>query len=565
MNPPAATPKIVRGLGALGVIGGLALWSISIISGDVGPGIWAMWCFVVAAIAMSLALPFHLALVSPLYVGGLAWLVDMLPLVMLAGWATVVVRWAVTLLRERRWPKGGRWVWLPVALTVWTVLGALVVPRYDVRHFILLLGIQGLITGVWLAATDQLGRLRDRADVIAGLLLFVIVMTFVVSLQWAGVPVQDLQNDEVSDVAEEAYGVDAFPNSIGLIKYARSTRPGASELQARLDRLRRRTPRMPKAQAFLPRLQAFENRLLVRFLGDARPYEDRLRELEIELIHDNVGLAPANSVPRLRSIARNALTYAGIAAALLPLAFFLAWSTDGRRRLIGRLGIVACLFGAAMSLARGAWAAIAIGIVYLFVDGPIDKALARRVAIAFVATALLLTGFFFVRYGVDPLTGRAGGGASVSTRGSLYEETLDALKGIHLALGFGTERPRTESGGVTEGVAGGRYVPRAGTHSTFLNYAFRTGLPGAIAIFAVYAIAWLHARAAAWQKRDRERLLATMLATSVVTFTAHAAILSLYVEPLYTLTISLLVGMAMASGTGLAGRVWPPKLRPEKV
>jgi hypothetical protein len=561
LSPPAAAPKVLRGLVALSFAAGIVLWLISVISGDVGPGIAAMWCFVAAAVALGLLLPFRLALVSPLYAGGVAWLVDMLPLVMLAGWATVVVRWAVELWRERRWPAGGRWVWLPVALTAWTALGVLVVPRYDFRHFLLLLGIQGLIAGIWLAATDRLQRLEDRAAVISALLLYVIVMTAAVSLQWVGVPIQDLQNAEISDVAEEAYGVDAFPNSIGLIKYARSTRPGDDRLQSRLDRVRERTPGMPEAQAFLPRLQAFENQLLVRFLGDASAYEEELRRLDVTLIHDNVGLAPANSVPRLRSIARNALTYAGIAAALLPLAFYLAWSGTGRRRLMGRLGVAACLFGIAMSLARGAWAAVAIGIVYLLVDGPLGLARKRQVVAAFLATAMILTGFFLIRYRVDPLTGRAGGGASVSTRGDLYEETLDAVKGIHIVVGFGTERPRTESGAVTEGVAGGKYVPRAGTHSTFLNYVFRTGVPGAFAIFFIYVLAWLHARVAARQERDEERLQSTMLATSVVVFTAHAVILSLYVEPIYTLTISLLVGMAMASGQRRAGSVWPPRLR----
>jgi hypothetical protein len=558
-----ASPKILRGFVALSLAAGLVLWLASLVSGDIASGVAAMWCFVVAAVVVAIFLPFRLALVSPLYVGALAWLVDMMPLVMLAGWAAVVLRWALQLWRERRWPAGGRWIWLPIGLTVWTALGVLVVPRYDFKHFILLLGIQGLITGIWLAAADRLTEREDRDAVIAGLLLYVVVMTGVVSLQWIGVPIQDLQNEEISEVAEEAYGVDAFPNSIGLIKYARSTSPGDDVLQRRVDRLRRQTPGMPKAQVFLPRLQAFENQLLVRFLGDARPHEDELRRLEITLIYDNVGLAPANSVPRLRSFARNALTYAGISAALLPLAFYLAWTGERRRRLIGRLAIAACLFGAALSLARGAWAAIAIGIAYLLVDGPVDRSRKRQIVVAFVVTAVVLTGFFLVRYKVDPMTGRAGGGASVSTRGNLYEETLDALKGVHIVLGFGTERPRTETGGVTEGVAGGKYVPRAGTHSTFLNYVFRTGVPGAIAIFVIYVIAWLHARAAAWQRRDEERLLATMLAMSVVILTAHAAILSLYVEPIYALTISLLIGMAMAIGRDLPGRIWPPKPRPQ--
>ncbi len=42
-----------------------------------------------------------------------------------------------------------------------------------------------------------------------------------------------------------------------------------------------------------------------------------------------------------------------------------------------------------------------------------------------------------------------------------------------------------------------------------------------------------------------------------MTAAAHAVILSLYVEPIYTLTISAALGLAMASGVGLERSVLP--------
>jgi O-antigen ligase len=262
----------------------------------------------------------------------------------------------------------------------------------------------------------------------------------------------------------------------------------------------------------------------------------------------------------MRSFPRNALTYAGISAALLPLAFFLSWTGRGSRRAIGRLGVAACLFGAAFSLARGAWIAILIGIVYLLVDGAVARRQKTQVAMAFLAAAVVLTVVFLVKYDVDPVTGRAGGGASVSTREDLYQDTLQILKGdpVYIALGYGTERPRTESGTTREGT---RYVPPAGTHSTYLNYLFRTGVPGALAILALYGVSWVNSRAAARFHQGDERLFASMAATGVVIAAAHAVILSLYVEPIYTLTISLLLGLAMAGNLDLPVPVLPRRKR----
>ncbi|MGH2754813.1 MAG: O-antigen ligase family protein, partial [Actinomycetota bacterium] len=474
----------------------------------------------------------------------------------LAGWTAVCLRWAFGLVSERRMPRGGRWTWIPIGLFIWTGVGILVITGADFKHFLLLLGIQFLISVTLLCMVDALPSLAARTAVAAGLVFFVVVLSAAVLLEWIGLPIQELQHGAIRKRVEAAYGVDAFPNNIGMIKYARSVNAGAGELREELDALAGDAPDLPAFQVFRPKFQAYENSLVVRFEGSARGHEDVLERANVRLLFDNVGLAPANTVPRLRSFPRNALTYAGICAALLPFAFYLMWSSDRRRYALGRAGVVACLFGAAFSLARGAWVAILIGIVYLFVDGAVSRDVKLRVLLAYFVTALVLTGVFYAKYQVDPLTGRAGGGASVSTRDDLYRDTLRFFKGKSIVFGYGTEEPRTESGTVKEG-AGARYVPRAGTHSTYLNYLFRTGLPGALMITALYIIAALQARAAAREREGDERTFATAAATAMVIAAAHAVILSLYVEPIYTLTISLIIGMATAAGLGLRSSILP--------
>lgn len=540
-----------------------ALWAVALAASLVGiggfasqslvGGVLALWAFCVAAAALALVLPLPWALTSPLYLGVLGWLVDMLPLVILIGWATVILRWGFDLLRARRLPRGGRWIWLPVALVVWTGLGIFVITSLDFKHFLLLLGIQVLASGAVLLVVDRLGALEDRGRLVSALGAYIVLLSIAVFLQWIGVDIQSLQNQEVRRRVEAAYGVDAFPNNIGMIKYARSVNAGAKELREELRDLASREEELPPFSVFRPKFQAFENSLVVRFEGSARAFEDSLARYDVRLLYDNVGLAPANTVPRMRSFPRNALTYAGICAALFPLAFFLIWT--GRRRL-GWTTVVACLFGAGFSLARGAWVAIAIGIVYLFVDGVLSRRRKLTILVAFIAAATVLTGVFLVKYRVDPVTGRAGGGASVNTRDDLYRDTFALVKGnpLYAVLGYGTEKPRTESGTTKEGT---RYVPPAGTHSTYLNYLFRLGVPGAIMIIALYAIAGLHSRAAARVKEGDEQLFSTLMAAAVAIAGAHAVILSLYVEPIYTLTISLLLGAAMAGSWDLPRSVWP--------
>jgi hypothetical protein len=519
---------------------------------SLGGGVLALWSFCLAAAALALVLPLSYALVSPLYMGVLGWLIDMLPLVILLGWGTVVVRWALGVLRERRWPRGGRMTWIPIGLVVWTGLGILVITSLDFKHFLLLLGIQILASGAVLAVMDRLELLVDRTRLVSALGGFIVLLSVAVFAQWIGVDIEALQNGAVRKRVEAAYGVDAFPNNIGMIKYARSVNAGSLELRQKLGRFASDNDGVPPFEIFRPKFQAYDNSLVVRFDGSARPYEGELASTGVRLLYDNVGLAPANTVPRMRSFPRNALTYAGICAALFPLSFFLIWT--GRKRL-GWAVLVACLFGAGFSLARGAWVAIALGIVYLLVDGVISKRQKTSVVIAFVAAALVLTGVFLVKYRVDPVNGRAGGGASVNTRDDLYRDTFDIVKKNpqYALLGYGTEQPRTESGTNKEGT---RYVPRAGTHSTYLNYLFRTGIPGALMIVVLYGSAALHSSMAALHRRGDEQLFATLSSMSIVIAAAHAVILSLYVEPIYTLVISLLLGVAMAGSWNLPGSLW---------
>jgi O-antigen ligase len=89
-----------------------------------------------------------------------------------------------------------------------------------------------------------------------------------------------------------------------------------------------------------------------------------------------------------------------------------------------------------------------------------------------------------------------------------------------------------------------RYVPDAGTHSTYLNFLFRAGVPAALAIIAVYVIAWWRARAGSRRSDGPQRMFGALLAASVVSAAAHAVILNLFTEPLYTLSVTLILGLA---------------------
>ncbi len=538
------------------VAAGIAGWAL----GSLVWGIAALWAFCLAAAALALVLPLPLALVSPLFMGIAGWLVDMLPLVILVGWTVCVLRWAVGVLTARRWPRGGWFVWLAIGLVVWTGLGVLVITPLDFKHFLLLCGIQVIASGAILAVVDSVRSVEDRVRIVQGLMAFVILLSVGVFLQWIGLDIQALQNGEPRKRVEAAYGVDAFPNNIGMIKYARSINAGSLELRRELDALRAETPEMPAFDVFRPKFQAYENSLVVRFRGSARPVEEELSAAGVTLLFDNIGLHPANTVPRMRSFPRNALTFAGICAALFPFAFFLRWSENKRRRLFGAFGIVACLFGAAFSLARGAWVAILIGIVYLLLDTGFSRRHKRGVVVAYLIAALVLTGVFLIKYKVDPVTGRAGGGASVITRADLYQDTLGIFKGPpeYILLGYGTEKPRTESGTVKEGQ---RYVPRAGTHSTYLNYLFRTGVLGMLGIMVLYGLAFLHARTGGRKHEGREGGFSALAGVAVMIAAAHGVILSLYVEPIYTLTISLLIGVAAASVMSSEVKLRPPRMR----
>jgi O-Antigen ligase len=504
-------------------------------------------------------LPWPYAFVSPLYAGVVGWLVDMLPLLILAAWAAVVLRWGWSLWQERRMPRGGLWIWLPIGLLLWTGLGIVPIALSgfeDFKHFVLLVGIQFVISGTLLAAVDLFAEIEERAKIVATLAVFISILSAAVFLQWVGVPVESLQDGTAREAAETAYGLDAFPNTTGMIKYARSVESGEDELTQQLDSLNGRVPDLAGYEVLRSRFAAYDSSLIVLFEGSARPHEDALSQLDIDLIYDHVGLAPSNTLPRLRSFPRNALTYAGVCVVLFPMMLWLMWSYEGRRRTLGFVGAVSCLFGSGFSLARGSWIAILIGVVYLLVDGALTKRRKLQLVGWFLSAAVVLAGVYFINYGVDPVSGRAGGGASVQTRQSLYGDTVGGLRDYHLVTGYGTERPRIADDDRQGGV-GGDYVPRAGSHSTYLNYVFRTGLVGLLGIVMIYLIAALSARAASREHTGREQLFATLVTAAVVSAMAHGAILSLYVEPTYTLVVSLFLGLATLAGSGLGRSLLP--------
>jgi hypothetical protein len=408
---------------------------------------------------------------------------------------------------------------------------------------------------------DRFSGVDVRTVVATGLVAFIVLMSVVVFAEWVGAPIQEMQNDEVADRVEETYGVNAFPNNLGLMKYARSSKGGAREFRAVLERFAKDHPDLPDFEVFLPKFQAFDTtNIVVRFDGSARAFEDELEEvgLGVDLIYDNIGLTPGNSIPRMRSIARNSLTYAGSCVVLFFISFYLFWTGARRRKWLGMAGIVSSLFGAGFSLSRGAWVAIPIGIAYLAIDRLLPGRRKLAVVATFLAGALCLTGIYLIKYSVDPYNARAGADASTATRTILYQDTLEAVSGIHFVLGFGTDKPRTSSG-VSHVL--GRYIPDAGTHSTYLNYLFRTGVPGALAIMILYALAALHARAAALLGSGDERLFRSLVTAAVVAAAAQGVILSLFVEPIYTLIISVIVGLAMAGTSDLGASVWPWKTR----
>jgi O-antigen ligase len=532
------------------LIVGLAAWAL-------GSGFVAFWSFVWAAVAVALVLPLPYAVVSPLFMGVAGWLVNMLPLLILVGWTAVVLRWVGRLTIERRLPHGGLWKWIPIGLVPWTALGVVVVPRDDIKHFILLFGMQVLVSGGLLLIADAITTHEARIRLTRGLVGYVVLLSCAVLVQWTGVDIQALQNDSISNRLEAAYGVDAFTNDTGMIKYTPAKEAGAGRLRRDLRRLQLRQPALPRFVVFRPRFKAFDNHLVVRFAGSARAFEEPLERRGVELVFDNVGLAPMNTVPRLRSFPRNALTYAGICAATFPLALAIAWTETRRRRRLGWLGVAACLFGAAFSIARGAWAAILVGIVYLILDGVLSRKRKALAVTLYVLAAAIMTGFFLIRYDTDPLTSRALGESSITTREELYSDTIESVSGISLLIGHGTELSRTAGGGTKAYGEYGRYIPPAGSHSTYLNYLFRTGIVGAAMASALYLIAWLHARTAARVRSGKDAVVATLTAAAVVTAAAHAIILSLYVEPAYTLTVTIVLGVALAGSLTLPSSILP--------
>jgi hypothetical protein len=78
-----------------------------------------------------------------------------------------------------------------------------------------------------------------------------------------------------------------------------------------------------------------------------------------------------------------------------------------------------------------------------------------------------------------------------------------------------------------------------------------------LALMLLYVVAALHARAASRAREGDERLLGSLTAMAVVSFAAQGAILSLFVEPIYTLIVSLVIGLALVWSLDLGTSVLP--------
>ena len=76
-------------------------------------------------------------------------------------------------------------------------------------------------------------------------------------------------------------------------------------------------------------------------------------------------------------------------------------------------------------------------------------------------------------------------------------------------------------------------------------------------LFGIYLVAGLRARAASRTSEGEERWWSTATSVAVVIVAVHALVLSLYVEPMYTLTVSLIVGLAMAGANKVTGSILP--------
>src|SRR5918992_1247944 len=239
---------------ATGIVG----WATGTLVG----GVVALWCFSACAISLALVLPLPYAMASPLYMGIAGWLIDMLPFVILVGWTAVVLRWVYALLGARRLPRGDRWRWLPLFLAIWTGLGVLVISSLEFKHFLLLLGIQVIASASLILVVDQLSDLEARSQLASGLVGFVVLLSVGVFLQWVGIPLDGLRNSETRVRVEAAYGVDAFPNNIGMIKYARSVNAGSLELRRAVTAVADANPDLPGFEVFRPKFQAYENSLV---------------------------------------------------------------------------------------------------------------------------------------------------------------------------------------------------------------------------------------------------------------------------------------------------------------
>ena len=77
----------------------------------------------------------------------------------------------------------------------------------------------------------------------------------------------------------------------------------------------------------------------------------------------------------------------------------------------------------------------------------------------------------------------------------------------------------------------------------------------------LYVLPGLQARTAARVRSGNEAVISSLAAMAVVIAAAHGTILSLFVEPAYALTITIVLGAALAGSLALSSSIVPWKAR----
>lgn len=213
-------------------------------------------------------------------------------------------------------------------------------------------------------------------------------------------------------------------------------------------------------------------------------------------------------------------TWGSILAVLTPFVFAALADTKSalRRKLLAALLVLSAI-PIVVSLNRGVWLALGLGLTYAFIRFALSRQL-RAVAVLASVAALVVTLLFVTPVG-GLVTERLANPHSNTVREALYAEAIDRSKESPL-VGYGGPQPSEHY----------RFAAPVGTHSQLLFVVFSYGIPA-----VVFFTAWFGLT-----------LLRSAKGTTAPRFWAHVAILIFLIEaPYYLLDMHLAVVMIAAA------------------